>query len=154
MEQEIQNLINTAHKVIRGFVRNPEEAMDLTQQVLLKVLEKRATFEGKSSLNTWVYRLAANLAIDSFRKPVLKLFKLDWYEQVDDDEDIRLDVREALIRLDDDKREIMTLYFFAGLKISEISEKLGIPMGTANARFERAKEALRAILKEMGYEYE
>ncbi len=48
------------YNVAWKYTNNPEEAKDLTQEVLIKVVTKLSTFKGNSAFKTWVYRIVVN----------------------------------------------------------------------------------------------
>jgi RNA polymerase sigma factor (sigma-70 family) len=50
-------------------VRKPQEAEDITQEVLLKMLTKLGTFQGKSSFRTWLYRIVVNHVLNLHQRP-------------------------------------------------------------------------------------
>ena len=58
------------YNVAWKYTNNPEEAKDLTQEVLIKVITKLSTFEGKSSFKTWVYRIVVNQFLQTKRRPM------------------------------------------------------------------------------------
>jgi RNA polymerase sigma factor (sigma-70 family) len=73
-----KNALNQLIKVHEPFIynvawkytNNPEEAKDLTQEVLIKVVTKLSTFKGKSAFKTWVYRIVANQFLQTKRRPM------------------------------------------------------------------------------------
>ncbi|ARV05432.1 RNA polymerase subunit sigma-70 [Polaribacter sp. SA4-10] len=58
------------YNVAWKYTNNPEEAKDLTQEVLIKVVTKLSTFKGKSAFKTWVYRIVVNQFLQTKRKPM------------------------------------------------------------------------------------
>jgi RNA polymerase sigma factor (sigma-70 family) len=58
------------YNVAWKYTNNQEEAKDLTQEVLIKVITKLSSFEGKSSFKTWVYRIVVNQFLQTKRKPM------------------------------------------------------------------------------------
>jgi len=58
------------YNVAWKYTNDQEEAKDLTQEVLIKVITKLSTFEGKSSFKTWVYRIAVNKFLHTKRRPM------------------------------------------------------------------------------------
>lgn len=128
---------------------------DLVQEVFLRVLRYRHTYQPGAPFNTWVYRIARNVRMDNFRRKNPELqpgvnFHLapdpavlpDQHQQVRQEEAL---VRAALARLEEDKREVLLLSRFHGLKYEQIGELLGIPAGTVKARVFRAVRDLREI---------
>ncbi|MBI3786920.1 MAG: sigma-70 family RNA polymerase sigma factor [Ignavibacteriales bacterium] len=70
-----QDLHHTFRPRILRYMRRlvgEEEAEDLTQEVFLKVSQSLSDFKGKSRLSTWIYRIAANAAVDRLRMPSYK----------------------------------------------------------------------------------
>lgn len=145
-----------------------EEALDLSQEVFLRVFRTLGTFRGQSSLRTWIYRIVINQARNRQR----------WWrrrrqgDQVSLDQHVldhgelrqpgdaaspdRLLVRKeaaarlwsALDRLPFDQRTAVVLREFDGLSYEEIAFSLDIAVGTVKSRLTRARQALRADLTE------
>jgi len=67
------------YNVAWKFTNDPDEASDLTQEVLIKVITKLSTFKGNSSLRTWLYRIVFNEFMQTKRKPME-----DKWESLDD----------------------------------------------------------------------
>lgn len=150
-------------------VNNPEDAADLTQEVFLSVWRNLRSFQGRSALSTWLYRLTANAAIDFLRKeqrhPTVPLTAED-----SDGEERALDIpdesaspqrelerkelREAieqgLATLSPDHRQILLLREMEGLSYQEIAQALGLEEGTVKSRIARARLALRDFLRKTG----
>ena len=145
-----------------------EEALDLSQEVFLRVFRTLGTFRAQSSLRTWIYRIVINQARNRQR----------WWrrrhqgDQVSLDQHVlehgelrqpgdavspdRLLVRKeaaarlwsALNRLPFDQRTAVVLREFDGLSYEEIAFSLDIAVGTVKSRLTRARQALRADLTE------
>lgn len=73
-KQSLNNLIAFhepfIYNVAWKYTNNPEEAKDLTQEVLIKVITKLSSFEGKSTFQTWVYRIVVNQFLQTKRRPM------------------------------------------------------------------------------------
>ncbi|WP_416866367.1 MAG: RNA polymerase sigma factor [Imperialibacter sp.] len=74
-EKEALNKLIVRHQpfiynVAWKYTNNQEEAKDLTQEVLIKVITKLSSFEGKSSFKTWVYRIVVNQFLQTKRRPM------------------------------------------------------------------------------------
>lgn len=145
-----------------------EEAMDLSQDVFLTVFRMLDRFRGQSALRTWIYRIVVNQARNRQR----------WWrrrhkaQQVSLDEHIRDHgelpeagdsgspdrlfgqrvlaerIRLALERLPFDQKTALVLREIDGLSYEEIGYSLGIAVGTVKSRLARAREALRAQLRD------
>ncbi len=148
-------------------VRNKELAEDLTQEVFIKVYQALPGFRGKSSLSTWLYRIAYNVAMNELAKARhrYETNSLDDPDRPASDtlttEDERggilgeVERSEAIERvnrqietLKPEQKWAITLYYHGEQSYQEISEIMGIPLGTVKTLLYRAKEALREKLKQ------
>jgi RNA polymerase sigma-70 factor (ECF subfamily) len=144
------------------------EALDLSQEVFLRIFRTIHTFRGHAALRTWIYRIVINQARNRQR----------WWrrrhrsQQVSLDEHIRHHgeiaqagnggspdrvfgqrqlaerIRTALDQLPFDQRTALVLREIDGLSYEEIGFSLGIAVGTVKSRLARAREALRAELRD------
>lgn len=158
--------------VIRYLTRlaGPAEAEDLTQEVFAKIARSIGNFEGRSSLSTWIYRIATNTALDSLRSKGPKT--IDEKASYGDDsgpdiEDINvwsgkkaepLDrqlirkemntcIRGVVEKLPGDYRTVIILSEFEGLKNREIAKILNISLDSVKVRLHRAKAKLKTELE-------
>jgi RNA polymerase sigma-70 factor, ECF subfamily len=151
-----------------NLLNDHNEALDLSQEVFLRVFRTIHTFRGQSSLRTWIYRIVVNQARNRQR----------WWrrrhrsQQVSLDEHIRDHgdlpettdggspdrllgrkqlaerIRTALDRLPFDQKTAIVLREIDGLSYEEIGFSLGIAVGTVKSRLARAREGLRAQLRD------
>lgn len=134
-------------------------AEELTQEVMVTLWRKAGLFDpAKSSVGTWLFRIARNRRIDAIRRdrsgridPEDPIFLPSEPTPADDlvhaqDRDAR--VRVALDALPPEQLELVRLAFFRGLSHSQIAEEVGLPLGTVKSRirlaFARLKKALDA----------
>lgn len=145
------------------------EALDLSQEVFLRVFRTIHGFRGRSALRTWIYRIVVNQARNRQR----------WWrrrhraQQVSLDEHVREHgdlptqgngespdrlfsqkqlaerLRVALERLPFDQKTAIVLREIDGLSYEEIGFSLGIAVGTVKSRLARAREALRGQLRDL-----
>ena len=132
-----------------------DEAADLTQRVFLQVFRRIGQFAGHARLETWVYRVAANEALQHLRRSRRhQVGPLDW-EPVDTSPDRRhtLEQRELLNhllqRLEPELRCTFLLRELEALSYRDIAEALNIPEGTVGSRLNRARSDLRRHLREL-----
>lgn len=145
-----------------------EEALDLSQEVFLRVFRTLATFRAQSSLRTWIYRIVINQARNRQRwfrrRRQSDQVSLDDHQQAhgelperpDQVAPDRLFLRKeaaarlwnAMERLPFDQRTAIVLREFDGLSYEEIAFSLDIAVGTVKSRLTRARQALRADLVE------
>jgi RNA polymerase sigma-70 factor, ECF subfamily len=145
-----------------------EDALDLSQEVFLRVFRTLGTFRGQSSLRTWIYRIVINQARNRQRwwRRRRQGDQVSLDQHVLDHGDLRqpgdavspdrLLVRKeaaarlwsALDRLPFDQRTAVVLREFDGLSYEEIAFSLDIAVGTVKSRLTRARQALRVDLTE------
>ena len=143
-------------------LHDPDEALDLTQEVFLKVFCSLERFDPRFRFTTWMYRIASNAAIDQIRKrrPGTVL-SLDAPVTEDSDQvrevagagptpDQMLEAREtqaqleqALSRLPVEYRQVLLLRHQGERRYDEIARITGLPIGTVKNRIFRAREMLR-----------
>lgn len=145
---------------------NPDDAMDASQEALLKAYQNLKSFRGDSRFSVWLYRLTYNVCIDMVKKSRRdRLSPMPTDEEgaeldIPDDspqpdellerkEDLAA-VREAVARLDADKREIILMREYQGMSYADISRALGLEEGTVKSRLARARAALAENLKKSG----
>jgi RNA polymerase sigma-70 factor (ECF subfamily) len=128
------------------------DAEDLTQDVFLAAFQGRNRFEGRSSVQTWLYRIALNCWRHSRRAPRLDTTDLESVRQAGPDlaqsvtNGIALTC--ALAALPPDLREAFLLVKAEGLKYREAAQVLNVPIGTVQFRVHQASRRLRVLLTE------
>jgi len=145
-----------------------DEALDLSQEVFLRVFRTLGAFRGQSALKTWIYRIVVNQAMNRRRwwrrRRRGDQVSLDQHvaehgdlKQVNDAVSpdrvlARKEMAErlwsALDALPFDQRTVVVLREIEGLSYEEIGFSLGVAVGTVKSRLTRARQALRHQLRE------
>lgn len=134
------------------FARNPADAEDLVQEVMLKVFFELPRFRGEAAFTTWLWRLTANLCIDHQRRtdavPVLEAADDTLHAVADPRDpiaavDARLDVDRLLKVLAADDRMIVLLRLLLGLEFGEIAQVMALGLSATKMRYSRAIARLR-----------
>jgi RNA polymerase sigma-70 factor, ECF subfamily len=147
-------------RLVRGMV--PEsDTEDVTQEAFLKAFRKIGNFDGRSSFYTWLYRIAANTAMDWRKKERHRRHAPlpegpegeDAVPSLEAGPETAVTRRELAARIDaaiaalpDKYREILLLREIEGLSYEEISKELGMSKGTVESRLFRARERMREVL--------
>ena len=141
---------------------NREEAADLTQEVFLRIYRHLGSFGGRSTLKTWVFRIAINHCRDRLSRHVPNMQSIDGDpegggvtladpargpEELAVAADQGRRVTEGLSRLPQVFREAVVLRDLEGLSYEEIAEVLGVRVGTVRSRIARGREHLRLLLE-------
>jgi RNA polymerase sigma-70 factor (ECF subfamily) len=150
------------YNVILKIVFDKEEALDLTQETLLKAYLNIKKFKGNSSFRTWLYRIAINCAIDYLRKRNVErsnFRKIEEFEnEVKDFEtpeevvDKKLTaeiVMKEINKLPLDYKVVLILRDIEGLNYEEISKIMNLNLGTVKSRLWRARNLLKERIKSL-----
>lgn len=142
-----------------------EEARDVSQEVFLQVFRTLGRFQGRSSFKTWIYRIAVNQCHNRRRwwkrRRREQLVCLDLLapsdearlcsgpgpEQEYESTERARDVQRALEALPFAQRTVLLLREVEGLSCEQVSEAVGVPVGTVKSRLSRARETLRRELE-------
>jgi RNA polymerase sigma-70 factor (ECF subfamily) len=154
---------NRLYRYLLRLVREPAAADDLFQQTWLRVMEKIGRYDASRNFEAWLFSVAHNLAIDSWRgkrgeslddagdggePPAARLRSgdPDALERLLDFER-GAQLAACIHRLPAIHREVLTLRFEEDMKLEEIAEVAGIPLATVKSRLRRALEGLRAAME-------
>lgn len=139
-------------------LRDPEDARDVTQDAMLRVIRNLHRYDPERRFSTWVFGIARNAAIDEHRRRRTTPDPTE-HEPVDLgpsplEESTRQQrarrLHEALDSLPELYREVLVLYHFEHLKYQEIAETLDLPIGTVMNRIFRARRKLREVYERQG----
>jgi RNA polymerase sigma factor (sigma-70 family) len=137
---------------------NAPVSEDLVQNVFMRILRYRHTFNGDGKFTTWMYQIARNVHIDHFRKEKKMGQKddlIDWekmqsdgrnaHEQLEHKSDFNL-LKKAMARLNREKREALILSKFQGMKYEEIADIQDCSLSAVKVRIFRAMNELKEIV--------
>lgn len=144
-------------RVLRRYGVPDRELEDACQEVFLIVHRKLPEFERRSSLRTWIYAIAARVALVSRRKAYFRREQLEpetreLHQEANQEERASQrqglsQVERALAELDAEKREAFVLYELEGMSVAEVAEAVGVPENTALYRLHCARDELMRKLK-------
>ena len=164
-EELVRRHESRVYRLLYRMMGNKEDAEDLTQETFLSLHRHGHRFRAEARFSTFVYRVAANAALNwrrSLGRGRARIDKLKTRQAAGDDlpsaprnpEDAALghelseQVRDALETLSPSLRMPVILYDIEGLAYGEIAKVLGIAEGTVKSRIHRARQALREQLRE------
>lgn len=143
-------------RVLRHLGVPDRQLDDASQEVFLVVCRQLASFEGRSSLRTWIYGVCRNVAHSARRKrtgrEVLTAEPPEREQPAQQDTDLWLkqahaQLLAALAALDEDKRMVFVLYELEELSMEEIAAALGAPLSTCHSRLSAAREKVQAAVR-------
>jgi len=161
----LQNYHPRLYNVSLRMVGNRDDALDLSQEIFVKVFQALSRYNPEFKFSTWLFRIAGNAAIDYLRKRRPRTVPLEQPIQSGDREGVSTfeykspgpdpfselrntergeAISRAIAGLPPEFRELITLRHFTGLSYEEIAEIKRMPLGTVKNKLFRA----RAVLKE------
>ncbi len=152
-------------RYVERYTYDVEDARDVTQEVFIKVYCALDSYDPHYKFSTWLFRIAGNAAIDHLRRRRVRTLPLERppgedgeARSVDPPETranpheeltrqrLRTALAEAIDRLPDDYRELISLRHYGEMPYEEIAELKGMPLGTVKNKLFRARQALRDLL--------
>jgi RNA polymerase sigma-70 factor (ECF subfamily) len=133
-------------------VRNVDDAEDIVQETFTRAFMKRKTFRGKSSVYTWMVRIAYNLALNKLKKarPTVELNPgMASTSNPEDDvqrKEITEKIEQAVQELPPKQKMVFTLRFYDKMPYKEICKLMKCKEGTAKALYHFALEKLSGKL--------
>jgi RNA polymerase sigma-70 factor (ECF subfamily) len=137
---------------ILGPYRVPD-AEDVAQEVFMRIHRALPTFRQESSLGTWIYRLAFNIAVDHTRRARFRLQHLPEDAlrsrpaagEATDSERSAV-IHAAMARLPGPIRSVLYLHYWLGCGVEEVAKHLGIPPGTVKSHLRRGRAQMHRMI--------
>ena len=170
-EASFEELVRRYQRPIAAYVYRMvgdyDSALDLTQEVFIKVYNSLSRYRSEFKFSTWIYKIAHNAAIDHIRRFAVREQALASGtdgerreaaiesrrlspEQESEREERRSEIESVVQLLPAAYRELIVLRHSHDLSYDEIAEVTGLPLGTVKNRLFRAREAMRDLLIKRG----
>jgi len=170
-EAAFEELVRRYQRPIASYVYRMvgdyDAALDLTQEVFIKVYNSLSRYRSEFKFSTWIYKIAHNTAIDHLRRHTVRdqIMTADGDgprseiaiesrrltpEQESEREERRSEIESVVQSLPAAYRELIVLRHSHDLSYDEIAEVTGLPLGTVKNRLFRAREAMRDLLVPRG----
>ncbi len=132
---------------------NPLDAQEACQDTLFAVARRIGSFEGRARFSTWLYQVGTNASLDTYRKLKRRgsMLGVELDERASNERTsvvagTKVDLFEALDKIDPRFGEPVVLRDVFGLDYSEIARQLNIPEGTVKSRIHEGRRTLRWLL--------
>lgn len=151
-ERAIDSFSRPLYVHIRSIVLSHEDANDVLQNTFLKAWNSLEQFNEESKLQTWLYRIATNEALQHLRKAkVRKWFTFTAYQPVRQEymegtKSPEYKLEKALETLSPQQRSVFGMKYYNELKYSEIAQITGLAEGTLKAVFHQAVQKIKKNL--------
>ena len=162
-------LVDAYQNRVFGFVRrmvpNSEEAADVTQEVFIRAFQSFGRFDARSSVRTWLFRIAYNLCVDRARKVDRSPSEVGMYASPDDadqievaderwepeklmmDAELQQAIEDGIRTMSEKLRTVLLLADREDTPYEEIARIVGVPVGTVKSRLFLARAHLQKVLK-------
>ena len=153
-EELYKKFSSTLFSVCLKYSRNYHEAEDNLQDAFITIFKSVEQFKGKGSFEGWMKRIAVNTVLQKYRKK--RVFNLTNEEQIREeaeveieDNNIPLDFLLKIVQeLPERYRLVFTMYVLDGYPHKEISEEMGITVGTSKSNLARARKILQTKIED------
>ena len=139
-------------RITYSYMKNLSDAEDITQDVFIKLLEKKPSFESEEHEKAWLIRVSINQSKDKLKSSYFRKtepLKDNLVHITKEDNEII----QAVLNLPLKYRSIVLLYYYEGYSISEVANILSLKETTVGSQLSSARKKLKSILKE-DFEYE
>lgn len=147
LEETVSKYENTLYRSALAILGDPHEAQDAVQDAFVRYLEKSPDFESAEHEKAWLLRVTVNGCKSRLRSPWRRR-KVELSEGLIAPEPEERGVLEAVLALPPLGRAAVHLYYYEGYSTPEIAAMTGQREGTVRSRLTRAREKLRAFLKD------
>ena len=131
------------YRLAYSYVKNRDAALDVVQESIVKALAKSDTLRRPEYLKTWFYRILLNESMNHHRR-AKRLVPLE--DTLDPGE--RLDLYDAIERLDWKEQTVVRLRFFEDMKLEEIARVTNTNLNTVKSRLYKSLRRLRELTEE------
>ena len=168
-EQLIEPHVGRLYNYLARMVGDPADAEDLTQDAILRVHRAIGSFRGGATFQTWLYRIATNIAVDALRRRARRSARVSSLDdplqaeqglvarevrdtrrdpqQLAEASELTAEVLKAIDQLSPKLRAVVMLFDLQGLTYDEIAQALALPLGTVKSRLFNARSRLRELLE-------
>ena len=170
-EASFEELVRRYQRPIAAYVYRMvgdyDAALDLTQEVFIKVYNSLSRYRAEFKFSTWIYKIAHNAAIDHLRRHAVREQAMTTSvdgerrevmiesrrltpEQESERKERCTEIESVVQLLPASYRELIVLRHSHDLSYDEMAEVTGLPLGTVKNRLFRAREAMRDLLVQRG----
>lgn len=167
--EEIYNLYHRRiYNAAYGMLGDPDDAQDVTQDTFIRLHDALPTLRADEAFSTYIYRIALNLCRDrARRKKRVRFQSMDTPrageegdaepmefpdagklpEETLTGDELQRRVREAVLTLSDDHKDVIVMHHFQGMEVNDIAKILNVPSGTVKSRLARGRDQLHRKLR-------
>ncbi|RKD23977.1 RNA polymerase subunit sigma [Ammoniphilus oxalaticus] len=155
--QLLREIENEIYRTAFYVLKNQQDAMDASQEALIRIYKNIKSYQAKAKFSTWTQRIVMNVCMDHFRRK-RDAVSIDEHEfPLEDDanveEEVQLshmakDIQDAINLLPSRQRQVVILRYLQDFSYAEISETLELPINTVKSHLFRARQQLKELLSD------
>jgi len=157
-EFHVKHNMKKAYFSALGFVGAHDDAVELSQEAFIRAFRNYKSFDKSKKFFTWYYKILKNLCLNyirdskkhkqnSFLEGIENIESIDNPAKSLEQQELKINIQEALLALNDADREIIILKEFQNISYKEIAELMEIPIGTVMSKLYYARKRLAEKLK-------
>lgn len=147
----VERYMKRAYYIALGFVRNPQDALDISQEAFIKAFRRIKSFDIERPFFPWFYKLIKNFCLDHLKRrsriQEVPLEEGRILKEEHEDREMKEVLWMGIESLPVEQREVIILRYFQQLSYQEISEVMGKPVGTVMSSLFYAKKKLKEVIK-------
>ena len=141
--------MDTVYRVALNYVRSPDAADDITQEVFLRLLRSETLFKSEEHIRNWLIRVTINESKRDLASRWRKVEPLEAYaEKLSFSSEENSETYRSVMRLPRKYRMVIYLHYYEGYSTSEIAQMLGSKQSTVCTQLERGRKLLKNMLLE------
>ena len=139
--------VDTVYRICYSFMKNKTEAEDMVQETFLRLISAGKTFQNLRHEKAWLIVTASNLCKDQLKRFYRTDEDLDAHTELAGETDVPDNpVLEAILRLEENYKTVVYLYYYEGYSTAEIAKYIRCPQATVRTRLSRARNQLKSML--------
>ncbi len=147
----VERYMKRAYYIVLGFVRNSQDALDLSQESFIKAFRKIKHFNPERPFFPWFYKLLKNICLDHIKRKSraqeIPLDEVRVFKEEKEDEEMKEILWKGIESLPFEQKEVIILRYFQQLSYQEIAETTAKPVGTVMSSLYYAKKRLKEKMK-------
>lgn len=155
MVELLRSVENSVYRSAFYILGNEQDALDASQEALIRIYRKIDTYQEKAKFTTWVQRIVSNICMDKFRSRK-ETISIDEHELILPDKQnvedeiivnsLTDDIQNAIQKLPQQHRMVVILRYLEDLSYQEIADTLQLPLNTVKSYLFRARQQLQELL--------
>lgn len=136
------------YKLAYIYVKNEQDALDVVQDTIYKIITKVDKLKNIEYLKTWSLKILKNTAINFLRKNKKEILtNINIEKSYEEELDINIDLYDVLKELSDEEQRLIELRFFKDLKINDVSKEMNVNLNTVKTRLYKTLKKMKVLIE-------